>query len=224
MVESWIFTSDLLLWPGDPVQWRHESSYFRLLFEDCSWSCPLLAGLSPCCHVQPWEGFLGRSHTTLTPATPAWLYPAGIWCSWQSRDHSPRNGQWYPWGHRECFLSLYNHELFWMVLLLWRRVSAAESLLWLPDISLCAPPCFISSLSSMCVYSEVFLMDFFPTNTWEDWRLKGCLDFLSNVVMSLAILSRSKNCCPLCLKAWGCWGTSDLLMASFQLPPHLKKI
>lgn len=130
----------------------------------------------------------------------------------------------YPWGHREHFLSVWNHELFWMVLLLWRRASTSESLLWLPDMSLCALLCFISSLSSMCVYSRVFLMDFSPTNTWEDWWLKGCLDFLSNVVMSLAILSNSENCCPLCLKVWGCRGTSDLLMASFQLPPHLKKI
>lgn len=102
--------------------------------------------------------------------------------------------------------------------------TATTSLLWLPEINVCTQLCFISSLSSMCVYSRVFLMDLFPTNTWEDWQLKGCLDFLSNVVMSLAILSHSKNCCPLCLKAWGCWGTSDLLMASFQLPPHLKKI
>jgi len=104
------------------------------------------------------------------------------------------------------------------------RFSATAFLLLLPKINVCTLLCFISSLSSVCVYSRVSLMDLFPTNTWEDWRLKGCLDFLSNVVMSLAVLSRSKNCCPLCLKAWGCWGSSDLLMASFQFPPHLKKI
>lgn len=40
--------------------------------------------------------FPAISHTALTLNTPAWLYPGGVWCSWQSHDDAPGNGQCYP--------------------------------------------------------------------------------------------------------------------------------
>lgn len=93
----------LTLWS---VQWSHKFHIWEYCLKAVPGHFPsLLCWSFSMLPFPAMRGFLRRPRKALIPATLAWLYPAGIQCSWQSCDHAPRNGQWYPWGHRGNTLS-----------------------------------------------------------------------------------------------------------------------
>lgn len=160
--------------------WLFLSSQIFYLCESLHVSIFLKAVLSHCLSRLCWPfsvlpavgGFLGKCYIALTPTTPVWLYRGGA----HGKDMTMPLGM-ISGIHRAMrnvfFLSTSKtcHSEAWV------STTAAAPLLWLPKFKVCTPLCFFPSLSSMCVYSKAFLMDIFPTNTSEDWQLKGCLGF-----------------------------------------------